>query len=339
MPFVSEAVVMRETGAPDVLELRDFELPWPRNSDEVLVRIEAAGINPADTFFRVFGTYLGEGPGTVLGHDGAGVVEAIGDAVTSVRVGDRVCFCNGGLGGDLGTYARHAIVPEWLLARVPDSVEITQAAALPLVFITAWEALVERARLGKEERILIHGGAGGTGQIAIQIARQLKARIATTVSSEEKSDLVAALGAELAINYHRDDFVTAVRDWTDGDGVNVVLDNVGPEVFKQSLSAIAAYGRIVTLMGTPGDTEDEAAYNGNITIHNLMMLTPMWLGLETERRRQGEIVRRAMNWLEAGRIEVRLADTFPLEEVAQAHALLEQGGMTGKIVLKVSQPV
>ena len=335
MTFSSKAVVMREIGAPDVLEIKDFNLPWPGSSDEVLVRIEVAGVNPADTFFRSLGTYLGEGPGTILGHDGAGVVEAVGDAVTSVQVGDRVCFCNGGLGGDAGTYAYHAIVPEWLLARVPDSIDTASAAALPLVFITAWESFVERAQLQKNETVLIHGGAGGTGQIAIQIARELNARIATTISSEEKSALVRSLGAELAINYKQDDFTTTVREWTDGVGVNVVFDNAGLDVFKKSLDAMAPYGRIVTLMGTPGDTEDETAYNGNHTIHNVMMLTPMWLGLEAERRRQGVLVRKAMNWLEEGRIDVRVAATFPLEEAAEAHSLLERGGMTGKVVLKV----
>lgn len=337
MTFASKAVIMRETGAPDVLELRDFELAWPGKDDEVLVRIEAAGVNPADTFFRALGTYLGEGPGTVLGHDGAGVVEAVGSHVTSVRVGDRVCFCNGGVGGDPGTYAQHAVVPEWLLARVPDAIDIDTAAALPLVFITAWEALVERTRVRQDETVLIHGGAGGTGQIAIQVARELGARVATTVSSEEKSELVSELGAELAIDYRREDFVAAVRAWTEDAGVDVAFDNAGPEVFIQTLTAMAPYGRIVTLMGTPGDTENETAYNGNLTIHNVMMLTPMWLGLEAERRRQGEIVRQAMQWLEQGRLRVNLAATFPLEEAAQAHALLEKGGMSGKIVLRVER--
>ena len=335
MPLLSKAVVMREIGAADVLEIQDFELPWPGKDDEVLVRIEAAGVNPADTFFRALGTYLGEGPGTVLGHDGAGVVEAVGNGVTSVRVGDRVCFCNGGVGGDPGTYAHHAVVPEWLLARVPDAIDLTTAAALPLVFITAWEALVERAQLKQNESVLIHGGAGGTGQIAIQVARELNARIATTVSSEEKSELVGGLGAELAIDYRHDDFVKAAREWTEDRGVNVVFENAGPDVFTKSLAAMAPYARIVTLMGTPGDSETEAAYNGNLTIHNVMMLTPMWLGLEAERRRQGKIVRQAMNWLGEGRIEVRLAATFPLQEAARAHALLEKGGMTGKVVLQV----
>jgi NADPH2:quinone reductase len=332
MSFTTEAAVMREVGGPDVFEIRQIQLPWPGTATDVLVRIHAAGVNPADTFFRSLGPYLGDGSGAVLGHDGAGVVEAVGDEVSFFKPGDRVCFCNGGLGGDPGTYARHAMVPEWLLARVPGTVELTRAAVLPLVFITAWEALEERARVRPDEPVLIHGGAGGTGQIAIQVARELGARIATTVSDEAKAERVRSLGAELAINYRNADFVSAVRDWTDGRGASVVFENVGPEVFRNSLAAMAAYGRIVTLMGTPGDV-DEVAYNNNLTIHNVMMLTPMWLGLEVERRRQGEIVRRAMDWLAQGRIQVSLIADYPLEQLADAHRQLEQGGMTGKIVV------
>jgi NADPH2:quinone reductase len=336
MSFTSEAATLREFGAADVFEMRELQLPWPGKTDDVLVRIEAAGINPADTFFRALGTYIGQGPGTVLGHDGAGVVAAIGNDVTSVKVGDRVCFCNGGVGGDYGTYARHAVVPEWLLAKIPDSVDFITAASLPLVFITSWEAFVERALLQAGESVLVHGGAGGSGHIAVQVANELGARVATTVSSSEKAQLVVALGAELVVNYRDEDFVTVVRQWTDGKGVNVAFDNAGTDVFQQTLTAMAPYGRLVTLMGTPGDLEDETAYNHNLSIHNVMMLTPMWLGLEAERRRQGEIVRLAMNWLEQDRIRPNVVATYPLAQVTDAHTHLEKGGMTGKIVLTMA---
>ena len=336
MSFTSEAATLREFGAADVFEMRELQLPWPGKTDDVLVRIEAAGVNPADTFFRALGTYIGEGPGTVLGHDGAGVVEAIGNDVTSVKVGDRVCFCNGGVGGDHGTYARHAVVPEWLLAKMPGSIDFVIAASLPLVFITAWEAFVERALLQAGESVLVHGGAGGSGHIALQIANGLGARVATTVSSTVKAELAVALGAELVINYRDENFVAAVRQWTDGKGVNVAFDNAGNDVFQLTLTAMAPYGRLVTLMGTPGDLEDETAYNNNLSIHNVMMLTPMWLGLEAERRRQGEIVRLAMNWLEQDRIRPNVVATYPLEEVAAAHTQLEKGSMAGKIVLTMS---
>jgi NADPH2:quinone reductase len=336
MTFTSEAAVLREFGTPDVFAIHEIKLPWPGSADDVLVRMEAAGINPADTFFRALGTYLGDGPGTVLGHDGAGVVEAVGDKVESVKVGDRVCFCNGGVGGDHGTYSRHAVVPEWLLAKIPDAVDFVTAASLPLVFITAWEAFVERAQLQAGESVLVHGGAGGSGHVALQIANGLGARVATTVSSTAKAELATSMGAQLVVNYRDEDFVAAVRQWTDGKGVDVAFDNAGAEVFQKTLTAMAPYGRIVTLMGTPGDLEDETAYNNNLSIHNVMMLTPMWFGLEAERRRQGDCVRRAMNWLAEDRIRSNVTATYPLEEVSAAHTQLEKGSMAGKIVLTMS---
>ncbi|MEQ9489908.1 MAG: zinc-binding dehydrogenase [Alphaproteobacteria bacterium] len=333
MVYQSEAMVMSGTGGPDVLTMQPVDLPWPAKPDDVLVRLHAAGVNPADTFFRALGPYVGDAAGTVLGHDGAGIVEAVGSSVTSVAVGDRVCFCNGGVGGPNGTYARHAIVPDWLLAGIPDDIDFGTAAAVPLVFITGWEALVERVRVGQGETVLIHGGAGGTGQIAIQIALQQGARVAATVSSSDKADLVIKLGAERAINYLEADFVDDVRDWTGGVGLDVALDNAGPDVFRRSIAAMRPYGRLVTLMGMPGDLEDETAYTNNLTIHNVMMLTPMVLGLEPERRRQGDIVRAAMASLAEGRISVDIAGAFDLADAATAHARLEAGGMTGKIVL------
>ena len=336
MTYTSEAAVLKGFGAPDVFAMGEIELPWPGRADDVLLRMEAAGVNPADTFFRGLGTYLGEGPGTVLGHDGAGVVEAVGNNVLSVKVGDRVCFCNGGIGGDQGTYSRHAVVPEWLLAKIPDAVDFVTAASLPLVFITAWESLVERAQLQAGETVLVHGGAGGSGHVALQIASGLGARVATTVSSNAKAELATSLGAQLVINYRKEDFVAAVRRWTEDKGVNVAFDNAGTEVFQKTLTAMAPYGRVVTLMGTPGDLEDETAYNNNLSIHNVMMLTPMWFGLEAERRRQGEIVRQAMDWLAEGRIRPEVTATYPLEGVSAAHTHLEKGSMTGKIVLTMN---
>lgn len=333
MQMTTNAVVMREPGGPDVLEYRSVALNWPAGGQDVLVRLKAASINPADTFFRLYGPYVGDGRGCVLGHDGAGVVEAVGKTVTSFKPGDRVCFCNGGVGGDPGTYAEHAVVPETLLARIPDTVSFEQAAAVPLVFITGWEALRERAGLRVENRVLIHGGAGGTGHVAIQIARQLGARIATTVSSDGKAALALEDGADLAINYRNEDFVAAIDRWTSSAGVQVVLDNAGPEVFHKSIRALAPYGHLVTLMGTPGDLEDLTAYNNNLSIHNVMMLTPMWKGLTKHRIRQANILRMAMDWLAAGKLRVRIQARFTLETAAAAHRLLESEGGRGKIVL------
>lgn len=328
-----KAVVARGQGGPEVLALDEVELEWPRRSGDVLVRLAAAGLNPADVFFRQLGPYLQSGLPLVLGHDGAGVVSAVGAAVSTVKPGDRVCFCNGGIGGDMGTYADHAVVPEDQLVRLPADIDFVRAAALPLVAITAWEALYDRAALAAGEYALVHAGAGGTGHVAVQLAKLRGARVAATVSSPEKAKFVAGLGADAAIDYRKQDFVDACRQWSAGRGVDVALDNVGGETMLKTYRAMAPYGRVVTLMGTPGDDAETTAYNANLTIHNVMMLTPMWKGLRDRLTRQAEIVRQAVGLLSSGKISVHVAATFPLAEAARAQAMLEAGGMMGKVVL------
>ena len=329
------AAVMTAVGGPEVLELQQVALPWPKNAQDVLVRLQFAGLNPADTFFRAFGAYLESDGPQILGHDGAGVVESVGPEVTDFVPGDRVCFCNGGIGGDFGTYAEFAVVPHDQLIHVPAGVEMRVAAAIPLVAITAWEALVGRAATETDEFVLIHGGAGGTGQMAVQLARIKGAKVAATVSSAEKAEIVTALGAERAILYRSEDFVAAAIEWTKGGGVQVALDNVGPEVMSRTFSAMAPYGRVVTLMGTPADDADLNAYNRNLTIHNVMMLTPMWFGLKDHLKRQADIVSNMIPYLANGQIKVRIEETLPLSQIAAAHRRLEAGGMSGKILVDV----
>jgi len=333
MTYTTEAMIMRTAGGPEVLEHRSLDLNWNPDGAEVLVRLVAAGVNPADTFFRSLGPYVGSAEGCVLGHDGAGIVQAIGRTASGFAPGDRVCFCHGGVGGAAGSYARHAVVPAHSLVKVPDAVSLEDATAIALVFITGWEAMVERAGVGSGDLVLIHGGAGGTGQMATQIARAQGARVATTVSSAAKAALSMAAGAELTIRYKDEDVVAAVMGWSGGAGVKAVLDNIGGDGFLNSLKVLQPYGHIVTLMGTPGDLPDGTAYNANLTIHNVMMLTPMWQGLRPHLIRQAAILQKAMDWLAEGRVFVRIQDRFPLEQAAEAHRLLESIGGSGKIIL------
>jgi NADPH2:quinone reductase len=329
-----QAVVMTTTGGPEVLALRSVPLPWPRYARDVLVRLKAAALNPADAYFRSYGPYIrGDGP-CVLGHDGAGLVEETGTGVTRVKPGDRVCFCNGGIGGDPGTYAEFAVVPEGQLVRIPDTVDWSQAAALPLVAITAWESLYERAALAQDDSVLIHGGAGGTGHVAVQLAKLKGARVAATVSSQAKAEFLRGLGVERPILYRQEDFVDAALAWS-GEGLAVALDNVGGETLQRTFRAMAPYGRIVTLMGLPGDDADGTAYNRNLTLHNVMMLTPMWLGLKSRLTHQAGIVAEAMALLAAGKLMLHIDSLFPLAEAATAHRRLEAGSMTGKVVLRI----
>jgi NADPH:quinone reductase len=329
------AIVATGLGEPDVLELRSVPLHWPRGPGDVLVRLKAAGVNPADAYFRRFGPYVqSEGP-FIPGHDGAGEVEAVGAQVRRFKPGDAVCFCDGGIGGDPGTYAEFAVVPSSRLVRKPPHVDFVQAAALPLVAITLWESLYERARVRAGEQVLIHAGAGGTGHIGIQFARLAGARVATTVSTQAKATLAAELGAELVIRYRERDFVAAVKDWTKGRGLDVALDNLGAEAMQRTFSAMAPYGRVVTLMGTPGDTAEGAAYNGNLTIHNVMMLTPLWRGLTARLRQQADRVQKSMTLLAEGKLRVVIDQVFPMTEAAAAHRYLESGKATGKVVLTI----
>lgn len=328
------AFVATAKGAPEVLREQDIDLQWPRGPHDVLVRLAAASVNPADCFFRQLGGYVeGTGP-LVLGHDGAGAVEAVGSAVTLVEPGSRVAFCNGGIGGDPGSYAEFAVVPESQLAAIPDNVSFEQAAALPLVAITAWESLNWRARLAPGEHALVHGGAGGTGHIAIQLAKLAGALVATTVSSPQKAEFASGLGADLCIDYRSDDFATAALAWSHGKGIDVALDNAGADVLKRTYACMAPYGRIVTLMGFAGDDETLSAYNNNLSIVSEMMLLPMWRGLTERLAAQAGIIETCLSLLSSERISVHISHYLPLDQVAEAHRLIEAGGMTGKIVLR-----
>jgi NADPH2:quinone reductase len=330
-----QAVVMAATGGPEVLMARQVPLQWPRAGRDVLVRLRAASVNPADVFFRTYGPYIKSGAPCVLGHDGAGLVAEVGRDARRFEPGDRVCFCSGGIGGEPGTYAEFAVVPEDRLVAVPEGINWAQAAALPLVTIAAWEALYERAALVQGEYVLIHAGAGGTGHVAVQLAALKGTHIAATVSSDAKAEFVRGLGVDRPILYRREDFAEAALAWTGSRGLAVALDNVGAETLQRTFRAMAPYGRVVTLMGMPGDDGETSAYNKNLTLHNVMMLTPMWFGLAERLRRQAEILAEAMAFLAAGGLKLHIDSSFPLADVAAAHRRIEAGGFMGKIVLSM----
>jgi NADPH2:quinone reductase len=336
MTFKTKAIVCNGTGGPEVLEQAEIALPWPGAAGEVLVRLKAAALNPADGFFRALGPYIQSEAPLVLGHDGAGVVEEVGAGVKRFKPGDRVCFCNGGIGGHPGTYAEFAVVPESQLVAIPKRVDFHSAAALPLVTITCWEALYERADLQAGEHVLVHGGAGGTGHMAIQLAALCGAKVAATVSSDAKAEFVIGLGADKSIFYRDRDFVEEAMGWTRGRGLDVALDNVGAEAMQNTFRAMAPYGRVVTLMGTPADDADETAYVQNLTIHNVMMLTPMILGLADRLAAQARIVDHGMALLAKGNMKIHIADRFDLADMPAAHAKLEAGGSMGKIVIHIA---
>ncbi len=331
-----QAILTTTVGGPEVLEMTDVTLPWPGNKNAVLVRLKAAALNPADSYFRSFGPYVETASPFILGHDGAGIVEEVGAAVSRFKPGDAVCFCNGGLGDTPGTYAEFAVVPEGQLIAKPEGISFEQAAALPLVLITCWESLYQRTNVQASEHVLIHAGAGGTGHMAVQLAAVRGAKVAATVSSEEKANFVKALGAEKPIFYRDEDFVAVSKAWTNEHGLDVAFDNVGPEAMQKTYTAMAPYGRIVTLIGTPADDADETAYVNNLTIHNVMMLTPMVLKDRQRLEAQAAMVEEGMKLLSAGKIQVHISETFDLKDICQAHECLDAGGNMGKIVISIN---
>ncbi|MDO8414538.1 MAG: zinc-dependent alcohol dehydrogenase family protein [Gallionellaceae bacterium] len=327
-------ISMTAAGGPDVLQLREIPKPELPSPHHVRIKLAAAGINPLDTKLRTKPAYYPDKLPAILGCDGAGVVEEIGSAVMRFKVGDGVYFCNGGIGDEPGCYAEYTTLHEEYCAAQPANLSLQESAALPLVLITAWEALVERVNLQAGQSILIHAAAGGVGHIAVQLAHHLGARIAVTVGDEKKAGLVQGLGAEKIINYRKQDFVQEVLNWTVSTGVDVVFDTVGGDTFLRSFNAARVGGKVVSLLSTPLSLADtQLARFRNLSLCYELMLAPQVLKLHDERIRQRKILEQGAQWVEAGKLGVLVSHKLPLESAAEAHRLIEQGGVIGKVIL------
>jgi len=329
-----KAILMAAAGGPEVLAQYDLEKPELPSPHHVRVKLSAAGVNPLDTKLRAKAIYHPDKLPAILGCDGAGIVEKTGSAVTRFKVGDSVYFNNGGIGDEPGCYAEFTTVHEEYCAATPSNVGLQDAAGLPLVLITAWEALVERANLQAGQTILIHGGTGGVGHIALQLANHLGARVAVTVSDDKKEGLAQGLEAEKIIRYKEMDFVVDTVDWTGGKGVDVVLDTVGGDTFLRSFEAARIGGKVVTLLSTPLSLADtQLARLRNLSICYEMMLTPQVIKQHDERIRQRKILEQGAKLVEAGKLGVLVSYALPLKDAAEAHRLIEKGSVLGKIIL------
>ena len=337
-----KAMLMTAAGSPDVLQLREIPMPVLPTPHHVGVQLVAAGINPLDTKLRTKPAYYPDKLPAILGCDGAGVVVEIGSAVTRFKSGDEVFFCNGGIGDEPGSYAEYTTLHEEYCAAKPTNLSLADSAALPLVLITVWEALIERVNLQAGQTILIHAAAGGVGHIAVQLAHHLGARVAVTVSDDKKAGLAQGLGAEKIINYREQDFVQEALNWTSGLGVDIlgvdiVFDTVGGETFLRSLNAARVGGKVVSLLSTPLQLADtQLARFRNLSLCYELMLAPQVLKLHEERIRQRKILEQGAQLVEAGKLGVLVSHKLPLENAAEAHRMLEQGGLIGKIILTMN---
>ncbi|MEU8534357.1 MULTISPECIES: NADP-dependent oxidoreductase [Streptomyces] len=300
-------------GGPEVLKEIRPERPEPR-PNEVLVRVRAAGVNPTDWKHRANGGFLGEPP-FVLGWDVSGTVEAVGIGVAAFAPGDEVFGMLSYPFGH-GSHAEYVTAPARAFTHKPAGIDHVQAGALPLVSLTAWQALVERADLRPGQRVLIHAAAGGVGHVAVQIAKARGAHVIGTASAG-KHEFLRSLGADETVDYRETDFAEAVKD------VDVVLDTIGGDTALRSLRVLRPGGVVVSIIPVGSDEFFEEA--DRLGVRAVRMLVD---ADRADMRSVAELV-------EAGKLRATVEKTFPLAEAAQAHALGETGRTTGKIVLVV----
>jgi len=321
------AIVPSGPGGPEVLEY--VEVPDAvAGPGEVVLDVAATAVNRADLLQRQ-GLYPPPpGASDILGLECSGTVAALGDGVEGPAVGDRVCALLSG-----GGYATQVAVPAGQLMPIPGGVDLETAAALPEVAATVWSNVMMVAGLRSGDTFLVHGGAGGIGTFAIQLAHAVGARILTTAGTPEKRALCESLGAEVAIDYREQDFVEVVREVTDGRGVDVILDNMGASYLARNLTALATEGRLVVI-GLQGGTTAEIDLNALLRKRAAVVATNL------RGRPVGEktticaaVVEHVWPLVADGTIRPVVGHTFSLAEAAEAHRLMESGAGTGKIVL------
>jgi NADPH2:quinone reductase len=273
--------------------------------------------------------------GVILGMEGSGVIEATGSAVTRFKAGDEVYYWDGGFIGTQGNYAQFKIVNEHYAARKPRSLSFPEAAVLPVVVITSWEALYDRARLESGDYLLVQGGAGGLGHIGVQLGKLRGAHVAATVSTQSKATIVQNLGADRAILYRDEDVAAAVQAWSGKDGADVVFDTVGDAVFGQSIDLLATYGRLVSAAypssWPKGDLFVPALKNVEIAFEAMGHA----LRSHELRVKQTRILEIAAQYVDEGRLRVVLDRVYPLSQAGEAQKSLESGEITGRLALEI----
>lgn len=325
------AVIAARQGGPEVLAFVNVPTPVPA-ANEVLVKVHATSVNRADSLQRQGRYDLPPDSSPILGLDVAGVVVEAGEAVKSLKAGDRVFGLTAG-----GGYADFVAVPEELLMPVPKSMTLVEAAAIPEAFLTAFDNLVLRGGAGKGEQdyVLVHGGSGGVGTAAIQILKRLGCVVLVTSGSARKLAACEELGADRSINYKEEDFAAVAKDVTNGRGVDIVLDHVGANYFRRNLRSLAVGGRLIligTLSGAKAtiDLADITAFQHTVTGSRLrprsvaakgQLVTAFHVGL--------------LPAFESGELRPVIDRVLPFERVIESHVILDGSEHFGKIVLEV----
>ncbi|MPZ13523.1 MAG: zinc-binding dehydrogenase [Chloroflexi bacterium] len=319
-----KAVRIHEPGGPDVLRLEELPTPVP-GPGQALVSIEAAGVNFIDIYYRT-GQYQMALPAT-LGQEGSGSVEAIGDGVTDVTVGDRVAWS-----GVLGAYADHALVPADRLVHLPSHLDARQGAATMLQGMTAHYLAFSTAHLETHDVCLVHAAAGGVGQLLCQLLKMRGARVIGTVSTETKAQIAREAGADDVILYTEQDFEPVVKRLTDGRGVAVVFDSVGCDTFEKSLNCVRTRGSLVLYGASSGPAPpvDPQVLNAKGSI---WLTRPSIVHYTATRAELCQRAEELFDWIASGKVRLRIDRTYPLAEAAGAHRALSARETMGKILL------
>ncbi|WP_462159048.1 zinc-dependent alcohol dehydrogenase family protein [Pseudoalteromonas sp. GB56] len=326
-----KAMVINQFGGTENFELAEQPMPELKPG-HVRVKVAASSVNTVDTMIRQMGTDLPIAPAlpAILGMDFAGTVEALGEGVTQFSIGDEVYGCAGGLADLQGSLADYMVVDTQLIALKPKTLSMREAAALPLVGITAYEGLV-RAGTKAGQNVLVHGGSGGVGHVALQLANHFGANVYSTGGGEAQLALIEQLGV-IAINYKTESVDDYVTKHTDGKGFDVVFDSVGGANMSNSFEAAALNGQVASTVSLVELDLSTAHFKG-LSLHVVFMLIPMLHN--TKRAEHGEILKELAAIVDAGALKPVLDEQrFTLTEVGQAHARLASGKAMGKVVVE-----
>jgi len=319
-----KAWVIEDFGSPDIFREVDISKPVVQ-PDRVLIRVVATSVNPIDCKIRS-GVAKGISPDfpAVLHGDVAGVIEAV----------DEVYGCTGGVKGMGGALAEFMLADVKLIARKPNSLTMAEAAALPLVSITAWEGLIDRAKIQAGQKVLVYGATGGVGHIGVQLAKWSGAKVFALVSSDEKAAIARQLGADVTINYRNRTVEEFVAEHTDGQGFDVVFDTVGNDNLQNAFKSAKLNGTVVSIVSLSHQDLSLMHIKG-LTLHLVYMLIPMLS--DVGREHHHEILSRLAQLVDEGKVKPLLDElTFSIPQVASAHAYAESGKAIGKVILTQS---
>ena len=328
-----QAQVLRTYGADAQFELDEVPTPTMK-AGHLLVQVKATSLNPVDSKIRRLGPPIAPDFPAILHGDVAGVVHEVGEGITGFRPGDAVYGCAGGVKGEGGALAEYMLVDAQLVAHKPQTLDFAESAALPLVSITAWEGLIDRARVQPGQNVLVHGAAGGVGHLAIQLAASKGATVSATASTKDKGQIGERLGAKEII-YYRDESPDAyVKRLTKGEGFDIVFDTVGGTNIDQAFKATANNGQVITIVSQ--STHDlSLMHQRGLSFHVVFMLLPMLTG--KGRAHHGEILRQIATWVDEGKLTPLVDSTrFTFKDINRAHEYFEAGSHIGKIVIEHS---